>query len=167
MKVHSSGYETPSTVTCDSCMHSSSAACVFGDARLTSPTSRRFATIAPTSSAGAGATALSAKQPLYLVEDRGGDLALRCLADRLLAAGTDERHLVVGGLEADVAARDVVEDEEVGVLAGALGAGALEPGVALVGREADEQLAGNLPLAECREHVCRRLELDRPGVVRL
>src|SRR5919198_758194 len=42
-----SSYETPSTVTCCSCMHSSSAACVFGDARLISSTSRRFANTGP------------------------------------------------------------------------------------------------------------------------
>src|SRR5262249_23288155 len=43
----SSGYVTPSTVTWLSCMHSSSAACVFGDARFTSSTSRRFAKTGP------------------------------------------------------------------------------------------------------------------------
>src|SRR3954453_4785632 len=37
----------PSTVTCASCMHSSSADCVFGDARLTSSTSSRFAKTGP------------------------------------------------------------------------------------------------------------------------
>src|ERR671937_475364 len=42
-----SSYETPSIVTCCSCMHSSSAACVFGDARLISSTSRRFANTGP------------------------------------------------------------------------------------------------------------------------
>src|SRR2546422_5231724 len=38
-----SSYEKPSTVTCCSCMHSSSAAWVFGDARLISSTRSRFA----------------------------------------------------------------------------------------------------------------------------
>src|SRR5919201_5273113 len=42
-----SSYDTPSIVTCCSCMHSSSAACVFGDARLISSTSRRFANTGP------------------------------------------------------------------------------------------------------------------------
>src|SRR3954451_18707637 len=37
----------PSTVTCASCMHSRSADCVFGDARLTSSTSSRFAKTGP------------------------------------------------------------------------------------------------------------------------
>src|SRR6266496_1012697 len=43
----SSGYVTPSTETWRSSMHSSSAACVFGEARLTSSTSRRFANTGP------------------------------------------------------------------------------------------------------------------------
>src|SRR5882672_1241472 len=42
-----SGYETPSTVTWLSCMHSRSAACVFGEARFTSSTSSRFANTGP------------------------------------------------------------------------------------------------------------------------
>ena len=47
MNGRSSGYETPSIVTWSSCMHSSSAACVFGDARLISSTSRMFAKTGP------------------------------------------------------------------------------------------------------------------------
>src|SRR5579871_373697 len=43
----SSGRVTPSTVTCRSSMHSSSAACVFGEARLTSSTRRRLAKTGP------------------------------------------------------------------------------------------------------------------------
>src|ERR687895_858687 len=40
-------YVTPSAVTWFSCMHSSSADCVFGDARLISSTRRRFANTGP------------------------------------------------------------------------------------------------------------------------
>ena len=47
MNGRASSYETPSIVTCCSCMHSSSAACVFGDARLISSTSNRFANTGP------------------------------------------------------------------------------------------------------------------------
>src|SRR3954452_8116645 len=47
MNGRGSAYETPSTVTCDSCMHSRSADCVFGEARFTSSTSRRFAKTGP------------------------------------------------------------------------------------------------------------------------
>src|SRR5437868_3958372 len=43
----SSGYVTPSTDTCRSSMHSSSAAWVFGEARFTSSTRRRFANTGP------------------------------------------------------------------------------------------------------------------------
>src|SRR3954447_13369626 len=126
-------------------------------------TRARFATIAATRSAGAGATAGSAKQALHLVEDRRCDLVLRRLRDRLLTAAADERHLVVGRLEADVGATDVVEDEEVCVLRRELLACALEAALSLVGGEADEHLAGDAALAERREHVGRRLELERPA----
>src|SRR5919201_419277 len=47
MNGRASSYETPSIVTCCSCMHSSSAACVFGDARLISSTSRMLAKTGP------------------------------------------------------------------------------------------------------------------------
>src|SRR5215213_9372350 len=47
MKGPPSGYVTPSTVTWFSCMHSSSAAWVFGEARFTSSTSRMFAKTGP------------------------------------------------------------------------------------------------------------------------
>src|SRR3954470_44886 len=126
-------------------------------------TRARFATIAATRSAGAGATAGSAKQALHLVEDRRCDLVLRRLCDRLLAAAADERHLVVGRLEADVGATHVVEDEEIGVLRRELLACALEPALPLVGGEADEYLARDAAIAECREHVGRRRELQRPA----
>src|SRR2546426_4149 len=42
-----SSFVTPSIVTCCSCMHSSRAACVFGEARLISSTSRRLANTGP------------------------------------------------------------------------------------------------------------------------
>jgi hypothetical protein len=47
MKGGSSRYVTPSTDTWRSSMHSSSAACVFGEARFTSSTRRRFAKTGP------------------------------------------------------------------------------------------------------------------------
>src|SRR5213596_1743340 len=86
----------------------------------------RFATIAPTRSAGTGATAGSAKQALHLVEDRGRDLAFRSLRNDAFAGRPDDRHGVVGGVEADAGARDIVEDEEIRVLARALLPCALE-----------------------------------------
>ncbi len=47
MNGRASGWVTPSTVTCTSCMHSSRADWVFGDARLISSTSTRFANTGP------------------------------------------------------------------------------------------------------------------------
>src|SRR5689334_20945042 len=73
----------------------------------------RFATMAATRSAGAGATAGSAKQALHLVEDRGGDLVLRRLRGRARARRRQQGHLVVDRVEADVAPPHVVEDEEI------------------------------------------------------
>src|SRR5436190_8783679 len=124
----------------------------------------RLATIAPTRSAGAGAAAGSAKEAFHLVEDRGGDVVLRRLRDRPLPAGREERDLVLGRVEADVGAGDVVEDQEVGVLADALVARALEPRLAAVGREADEHAPVAWLLPECREDVGGRLQLQRPRV---
>src|SRR5581483_300002 len=123
----------------------------------------RFATIAATRSAAAGAAAGSAKEPLHLVEDRRRDLLLRRLRDEPLAGRRDDRHFVVRRLEADVGTADVVEDDEVGVLPVALLAGALEAALAVVGGEADEHLPRSPPLAERCEHVVRRLELERPA----
>src|SRR3954453_23076681 len=246
----SSGYVTPSIVTCDSCMHSRSAACVLGDARFTSSTSsrlantgpglnsnrlerwsktftpvtsdgrrsgvnwrrekeqsserarafasivfptpgkssmikcpsatrqstvmrsvssdacttrRRFAAIASTRSAGAGAIARSAKQALHLVENLRRYLAFGGLRKLAIATRCDKGHLVVARLEADVAPTHVVEDEQISVLVRQLPTGALEPGLAQIGREADEYLARHALPAERREHVGRRLERDRPS----
>src|SRR5207302_3275818 len=230
--------ETPSIVTWSSCMHSSSADCVFGDARLISSTrirfantgpgrnsnsfsrwlktltpvtsdgnrsgvncSReneqssdrasalasivfptpgkssmircpsatrqsttrrsascgagttrpRFATIAATRSAGSGARAGSAKQALHFVENRGGDLLLRRLCDRPLAASSEQRHFVVDRVEGDVGAAHIVEDEEIGVLGGELVPCALESMRSLVGGKSDQNLTWSSPLTECRE----------------
>ncbi len=47
MNGRASSYVSPSIVTCRSCMHSSSADCVFGDARLISSTRTMFANTGP------------------------------------------------------------------------------------------------------------------------
>src|SRR6266566_1197568 len=205
-----SSFVTPSIVTCCSCMHSSRAACVLGEARLISSTSRRLAntgpgrnsnsferwskTLTPVTSDGsrsgvnwsrekeqsserasafasivfptpgkssmirwpslirqrtqrrsvssgtcrtrprfapiawttcapssmrAGSLAAS-KQLLGLVQDRGGDLALGRLGDAALTAGSDQDDLVVGRVEADVVAGDVIEDDEIDSLCNSL-----------------------------------------------
>src|SRR2546423_6870951 len=110
----------------------------------------RFSTIVEICPLGTGATARSAipQQGLHLVEDRGGDLLLRRLRDRPLASCSEERHLVLVRVEADVGSRDVVEDEEVGALARELLPRALEAGRARLGGEADEKLAVVAAVAE-------------------
>src|SRR4051794_10102598 len=51
------------------------------------------------------------------VEDGAGDLALAGPRDPGIALGRDDRDLVLGRVEADVAARDVVEHDGVQALA--------------------------------------------------
>src|SRR4051794_27969141 len=126
-------------------------------------TRRRFATIAATRSAGAGATAGSAKDLLHGVEDEGRDLLLACAFVRTFPIGGDEGDGVVRRVETDVAARDVVEDDRVDVLARELLPRTFETPVALVGGEADQHLAGAPVRAERLEDVGRGLELERPG----
>src|SRR5919201_5354352 len=251
MNGRTSSYVLPSTVTWFSCMHSSSAAWVFGDARLISSTSRRFAntgpgrnsnslsrwlktftpvtsdgsrsgvnwsreneqsierasafasivfptpgkssmirwpsasrestqrrsvsadvwttrarfsTIRPTARAAASASARSLptasstalREARDFVQDRACDPLLRRLRDPALLAVEDEHDLVVGRLEADVLARDVVVDNEVDVLALELLACAREPALACVRRKADEHLAVSPAGTEISEHVHRR-----------
>src|SRR4051794_36112435 len=50
-------------------------------------------------------------------EDRSRHLGLRRPGNRLLAVGGDDRHLVLGGVETDVRAGDVVDDDRVQALA--------------------------------------------------
>ena len=61
-------------------------------------------------------------------------------------------------------ARDVVEDDEIGVLLVELPPLPLETRVAEIGAEGDEQLTRGLALAEQAGDVGRRLELERPGL---
>src|SRR2546428_14004723 len=83
----------------------------------------------------------------HLVEDGGCDHPLGRLLDPPLAAGRDDHDLVVRGVEADVLARDVVEDDEVDRLPGELLARARETLRTLVGREPDAHLAAHAPAA--------------------
>src|SRR3954452_17769077 len=127
-------------------------------------TRRRFATIASTRSAGAGATARSAKQALHLVEDLCSDLLLGRLRELAISTGCEERHLVVARLEANVASPHVVEDEQVCVLVRELRAGAREPGLAQVCGEADEHLSRHAPRTRRCEDVGGGLEREGPAV---
>src|SRR6266516_7190702 len=72
-------------------------------------------------------------QPLGdLVENSRRDLFLGSLLDAPLAFGEDQHDLVVGGVEADVIPRDVVEDDQVGALGDQLLARSLEAALAPV-----------------------------------
>src|SRR5215471_12058349 len=79
----------------------------------------RLAAIVLISPFGTGSTARSAiaDQGLHLVENRRCNLLLRCFRNSSLSGCREKRHFVVGRVEADVGAGDVVEDEEVGALA--------------------------------------------------
>src|SRR5437764_14823597 len=76
-----------------------------------------------------------------LVEDSRCDPFLRSLGEAPLSFGRDQHDLVLGNVEADVVARDVVEDDQIGPLGRELLARALEPALAAVGGEAYEELA--------------------------
>src|ERR671918_420489 len=112
-------------------MHSSRAAWVFGEARLTSATRQRtqrrsvsagarttratFSATRSSTSAGdatgssclPGCASIALQELRDLVQDRSRDLGLRRLWQLTLGAGRDEDDLVLGRLEADVLAADV------------------------------------------------------------
>src|SRR6266851_9412641 len=246
---------TPSVVTCCSCMHSSRAAWVFGDARLISSTSSRFANTGPgrnsnsfdrwlktftpvtsdgrrsgvncmreneTSSERASALAsivfptpgkssrirwpsltrqstqrlsvssgawttrprlstmarivsaagmlsrdrlsgLLMQELLGCIHDRRRDLVLRSLGDEALSGRRDQDDLVVPGVETDVAAGDVVVDDEVGTLVFQFLARAREALVSVVGCEPDQHLTVRSALAERAQDVDGRLERHLPS----
>ena len=93
---------------------------------------------------------LAVEQALGLVEDRRGDRCFGALGTCRSPSRRDEHDLVLGGVEADVGARDVVEDDEVGVLVVEHAPLALEAFLAELGAERDEHLAVALALAEER-----------------
>src|SRR5215470_17017596 len=63
---------------------------------------------------GLPAASIALQEARDLVEDRRGDLLLGGARHAAVAVGLDQRHLVVGGVEADPRLRDVVVDDEVG-----------------------------------------------------
>ena len=79
-----------------------------------------------------------------------------------IAVLRDDDHLVLEGVEADVRSRDVVVDEQVGILRAAFLASALEAGLGLVGREPDDDLPWLPGCADGGENISRGLELDNP-----
>src|SRR6476646_420081 len=257
MKGRARWFVTPSVVTCCSCMHSSRAACVLGDALLISSTSSRFANTGPglnsnsferwlktltpvtsdgsrsgvncmrendTSSERASAFAsivfptpgkssrircpsptrqrthrrrvssgacttrprlstidwiVSAavelsrcwlpgsltQQLLCPIYDRRRDLVFRGLRQPGFRSRGDKHDLVLGGVEADVAARDVVVYNEIDALARQFLARAREPLTSVLGGEADQDLAVRPPFTKRPEDVDGRLERHLPGLL--
>src|ERR671924_651190 len=137
------------------------------EARLS--TIRRIVPAAASTSTGCrSATVLSiplSQQRLGLVEDRGGHALLGRLGDPPLAVGRDDHDLVLYGVEADVGSRHIVVDDEIGAFAVALLARALEPALALVGGEPDEDAAVSALRAELAQDVYGRFEPHVPRLV--
>src|SRR5688572_7143735 len=102
------------------------------------------------------------EQALDLVQDPGGARVLRCPRAPPVARLRQQRHLVLGRVEADAGSGHVVVDDEIEVLVCEHPPLALEPRLPHLGAEADENLAVALALAEPRKHVRRRLELEPP-----
>src|SRR5262245_980461 len=103
----------------------------------------------------------------HLVEDRRGDPFLRCFLDTPLARTRNEDDLVVGGVEADVVATHVVEDDQVDSLVAELLPRPLEPVLTAIGCEAHQHATRSriTPGTELLEDVGCRLERDRPRTV--
>ena len=78
----------------------------------------------------------------------------------LLAGRRQDRDLVGVDVEADVAARDVVDDDRVQPLLVELARACSTAPLAVLGGEADERLPGAAIGSERAEHVGRRLELQ-------
>src|SRR6476620_634209 len=97
---------------------------------------------------------------LHRVENRARYLGLRRPRHRPLVAGRDDRHLVLGGVEADVGSRDVVDDDQVQVLAVELFAAQRDRVLAVLGGKADERLPGPARGGQRRQGVLGALELE-------
>src|SRR5439155_2326177 len=102
------------------------------------------------------------QQLLGSLYDGRGDPVFRRLADPLLALRLDENDLVVHRVESHAGARDVVVDDEVHAFRDQLLARAGEATGAVVGREADENLAVLAPSSQLAEDVPRGLERQLP-----
>ena len=97
------------------------------------------------------------------VEHRTRHLGLSDARDVRLACGRDDRHLVVGGLEADVSAMSLTTTASMPLRASLSRPSAAA--VAVLGREADERLVAPPRGGESGEDVRRALELDAHPLV--
>src|SRR4029079_13508347 len=129
---------------------------VSSGAWTTRPRLSAIVRISPPFWTGSTRRAAMSDQGLLLVEDRRCNFLLRCFRNRPLAGCREQRHLVVGRVEADVGSRDVVDDEDVGTLARELLSRALDARCARLCGETDEELALAAATAERREDVGRR-----------
>src|SRR5215211_9013154 len=96
-------------------------------------------------------------EPLGGVEHGGGDLGLGSLLDPALALARDQHHLVVVGVEADIAAGHVVVDDEVDVLVGEHAPLALQARLTCLRAEGDDHLAVRAARGQLRDDVRRGL----------
>src|SRR3954453_21314413 len=98
-------------------------------------------------------------QRLDPVEDRVRDRLLGGHRDMVPPPRLDDHDLVLGALEADLRARDVVEDDRVGALALELLPSTLRIRIGF-GREADDGLTLTPASRQSSEDVLRRLEIQ-------
>src|SRR5262245_7958132 len=101
------------------------------------------------------------------VEDYPRNLGLGRTRHMALAVGRDDRDLVLGSLEADVRARDVVDHDGIEPLARELVAPVGDRAVAVLGGEADHGLAGAAGGGEAGQDVRGTFERDDEFLVRV
>src|SRR5438046_6095939 len=147
-------------------------------ARATFSPSRRPTAAAASSSGGStpsrrsGCSMLVVVLParpllLHRVQDGPCDVGLGGSRDRALGPAPDDRDLVLGHLEADVGAGDVVDHHEVKALALELFPRQLDGALTVLGGEADQCLAGPARAGERRQDVLGALQAQVELVGRL
>src|SRR4029077_8749983 len=99
------------------------------------------------------------------VENGLGDGGLGCAGDVVLAAGSEDRDLVGVGIEADVAARDVVDDHGIQALLLELAAAVLDRARSVLGGEADQSLPVAALGGQPAKDVSGRLELQAQALL--
>src|SRR5712691_2681645 len=106
--------------------------------RATLSTTRSIVCAEDAASTGRGSVLIEQRD--RRVEHRSRDPRLRRLGDAPLPGAHDQDHLVVLRVEADIGSRHIVVDDEVHLLVCEHRALALEPGLALLGAEGDDNL---------------------------
>src|SRR6266511_4580175 len=119
-------------------------------------------TICADDAASTGRGLASIEQRDRRIEHRSRDPRLWRLGDAPFPCARDQDDLVVLRVEADVASRHIVVDDEVDLLVGQHRPLALEPGFPVLGAEGHDHLAVLAPGGQGLDDVLGRLELDRP-----